>query len=508
MTAHSVSLTWDDPGDDTITGYQVLRRYKLKQTNGEFSILVEDTGSPATSYTDDTVIPGDQYVYRIKARNATGLSSKSNYLSLKIPAASLEAHGGDPPGHGELRTRCLHGRRGKLVSVKVVLSADPEREVAVPVSRNNQGDATDDDLTGVPEHVTFNAGDTVATFSVTATDDSDHGGSKSVALGFGTLPSRVSAGTNSQTTVSITDNDLPPGTETPADTDATRAGAIDLGDITDLQGTRFPKYSINGDDDVVDYFRFTLTGPMRVDLGLRQLDQNADLSLENSEGNTIKRSNKGGTNIEAITRTLLEGSYYIRVEAQESGANRYALKHSVGEPNSDKVAELRERVEEDSAEEDLDPELAQGESDDSSRDTTNDLGDSTDLNSAGSAEGTVNKADDEVDYYRFTLRNTKKVTVGLDDLDVDVSLYLEDSRGRKLKIRDSSWTSARWLEISVERGIYFIRINAAEDGDNFYTLRYRMETQRDDYARGTKTTGSVAVNSFSSGRLEFTGDRD
>ena len=45
----SVTLTWNDPGDDSITGYVILRRVRVNNVGGEFSELVPDTGSAATS---------------------------------------------------------------------------------------------------------------------------------------------------------------------------------------------------------------------------------------------------------------------------------------------------------------------------------------------------------------------------------------------------------------------------------------------------------------------------
>ena len=47
-----VVLTWDDPGDDTITGYVILRRVRENDVGGKFSELVPDTGTAATTYTD------------------------------------------------------------------------------------------------------------------------------------------------------------------------------------------------------------------------------------------------------------------------------------------------------------------------------------------------------------------------------------------------------------------------------------------------------------------------
>ena len=85
----SVTLTWNDPGDDSITGYVILRRVRVNDTGGEFSELVPDTGSAATTYTDDTVVAGITYTYRIKAINEHGVSERSRWFHIDIPAAPV-----------------------------------------------------------------------------------------------------------------------------------------------------------------------------------------------------------------------------------------------------------------------------------------------------------------------------------------------------------------------------------------------------------------------------------
>ena len=105
--------------------------------------------------------------------------------------------------------------------------------------------------------------------------------------------------------------------------DDTRAGARELGDggdITDLAGPRFLQASLDGGGDSVDYFRFTLTEAKTVGLGLRRQDADADLFLEDAEGNVLHSSTAAGTAQEWISQTLLAGTYYVRVEAQEERA--------------------------------------------------------------------------------------------------------------------------------------------------------------------------------------------
>ena len=82
-----VVLTWDDPGDDTITGYVVLRRVRVNNTGGDFSVLVADTSTAALTYTDDRVAASTTYTYRIKAINEHGTSERSRWFHIDIPEA-------------------------------------------------------------------------------------------------------------------------------------------------------------------------------------------------------------------------------------------------------------------------------------------------------------------------------------------------------------------------------------------------------------------------------------
>ena len=77
----SVTLSWEAPDDDSVTGYQVLRR---RPYEGEKALLVyvENTGSTATTFTDVDVTAGTQHVYRVKAINAAGAGGQSNYVNV------------------------------------------------------------------------------------------------------------------------------------------------------------------------------------------------------------------------------------------------------------------------------------------------------------------------------------------------------------------------------------------------------------------------------------------
>ncbi len=88
---YSVSISWDDSGDNSITGYQVLRRSRDGDTYGDgqgaakFVAIEDNTGDADTEYTDTSVSPETRYVYRVKARNSAGLSGRSNYARANTP---------------------------------------------------------------------------------------------------------------------------------------------------------------------------------------------------------------------------------------------------------------------------------------------------------------------------------------------------------------------------------------------------------------------------------------
>ena len=88
--------------------------------------------------------------------------------------------------------------------MEVTLSADPERNVSIPIEKTNEGGATTADYTGVPQSVTFDAGETLKRFVFTAETDTDDDHGESVRLSFNTMPdARVSKGSPSEAMVTI-----------------------------------------------------------------------------------------------------------------------------------------------------------------------------------------------------------------------------------------------------------------------------------------------------------------
>ena len=91
-TGTVVRLAWNPPDDDggaTVTGYRV----EAARNMGGWGVLVADTESRETSYTDRAE-PGSTVSYRVSAINAAGRGPTSNVVRVEVEAVAPEAPGG------------------------------------------------------------------------------------------------------------------------------------------------------------------------------------------------------------------------------------------------------------------------------------------------------------------------------------------------------------------------------------------------------------------------------
>ena len=79
-------------------------------------------------------------------------------------------------------------------------------------------------------------------------------------------------------------------------------------------------------------------------MGIRQLDFDATITVEDGDGNVIRSKAEAGAQHVMTYGTMLEGTYYVRVEATEVGENTYRLAHATADPNPKRVEELREEA--------------------------------------------------------------------------------------------------------------------------------------------------------------------
>ena len=84
---NSLTLSWDDPQDTSITGYRILRGEAYKN----LPAIEEDTQSSTPSYTDNTVGQASTYFYQVVALRADGESKKSITIDVTTPAESIRS---------------------------------------------------------------------------------------------------------------------------------------------------------------------------------------------------------------------------------------------------------------------------------------------------------------------------------------------------------------------------------------------------------------------------------
>ena len=84
---NSLTLSWNDPQDDSITGYRILRGDAYKN----LPTIEEDTQSSTPSYTDNTVGQASAYFYQVVPLRADGESQKSITIDVTTPAESIRS---------------------------------------------------------------------------------------------------------------------------------------------------------------------------------------------------------------------------------------------------------------------------------------------------------------------------------------------------------------------------------------------------------------------------------
>ena len=142
----SVLLAWDNPDDDTITGYQILRG----EDADNLAVLTDDTGSTSTSYTDSTVEADTTYAYAVRGRNAGGLGPQSDPVTVTTSAAPEED---EPPTSAR-----------QIAGAELTLDGQA-LDTSGPCNEDTIGDVTD--------ACTINIDTTTATFAVDGTLDSN-----------------------------------------------------------------------------------------------------------------------------------------------------------------------------------------------------------------------------------------------------------------------------------------------------------------------------------------------
>ena len=211
-----------------------------------------------------------------------------------------------------------------------------------------------------------------------------------------------------------------------------------IGNLTNVTSYRAKVGTVNKRFDASDYrrFRVAATGTMR--FALSNLSANADLYLEDENGNVLRSSRRSGTGSESFTRELAAGTYYVRVNAIDDGTIRYQLRYR------------------------RDP--RRGES----HETAISLG-----NVAGAAELRVRSGTVAYRAIRsFTLSAPRTMLFKLVGLQANANLYLESQSRRVLRSSRRAGTADESIVHDLSPGEYYIRIDAR--ASTSYQLQYQV----------------------------------
>ena len=389
--------------------------------------------------------------------------------------------GGSPSGGGTLRDTFL-------------------RAIYDSEGRYQSGSYNDDFGGSRDSRVTFTASQS-GTYYVRASGDRDETGSYTLRVSDVT-PGSVEA---------PPPGEPPADTVAPAEADPARAAAEDLGDITELAAARFPLGTLDGGADGVAWYRFTLSEARAVGLGLRRQDADADLVLEDAEGNELHSSANGGTANEWMRETLLAGTYYVRVEAQEAGANAYVFRYGVGDADPAEVARLE--AERASAQE----QVQQQPPAFGSRFYGFDLPEDTDGSANRISLGTVSATDPDGGSVSYSIEGGN--AAGLFEIDAASGElfytgtgedYETGSTSFELTVRasDGDQTTDTTATVSVTDVDEPVEVDPPVAQPDQSTPQTVSEPAGEDFSAGASTSGRVAVGDTATGNIGSNGDGD
>ena len=300
----------------------------------------------------------------------------------------------------------------------------------------------------------------------------------------------------------------PQQTQATADADAVRADATELGDITGLAGPAFPTGRLDGGADAVDYFRFTLTEAKQIGLGLRQQDTNADLLLEDAEGNVLHDSTEAGTASEWIGETLLAGTYYVRIETQETGQNDYVFRYGVTAADPEAVRELERLLQEENAGQV--PAFGQ-------QDYVLALAENADGSTSRVSLGTVSATDPEGSTVSYSLVGGNEAGLfGIDAASGELFYvgagedYETGATSFDLTVRasDGDRTTDTGVTVNVTDVAETVEVAPPVTQPDQSTPQTASEPAGEDFSAATSTSGRVAVGDTATGNIETNSDRD
>ena len=196
------TLRWDAPLPSTPDhGQPVLHyEYRVKVGTGSFSAWAMIPGGDAStrSRTFTGLTNGTEYTYEVAAVNVAGRGTEAQKSVTPLVGVAVS-----------FGAATLSVDEGQNAEVTVTLATAPAASVTVPLTATRGTGLDSTEYSGVPASVTFNAGETSKSFTVTTVDDTDDEPHRVLTLGLGELPEGYVPGTHHEFVLTLLDDDHP-----------------------------------------------------------------------------------------------------------------------------------------------------------------------------------------------------------------------------------------------------------------------------------------------------------
>ncbi len=151
---------------------------------------------------NDAMDEAEEETFTVRLRNATNATLAGGGTTLTATGTITDDD--EPVVAVSFKAARYTVDEGKAVEVTVRLSADPERQVEIPLTRTPGNNVEPSDYSGVPDMVVFESGDRERSFSFIALADQEEEAAETVTIDLGVpLPTGVELGSPATTVVMI-----------------------------------------------------------------------------------------------------------------------------------------------------------------------------------------------------------------------------------------------------------------------------------------------------------------
>ena len=195
-------LSWQAPAPPVPDhGQPVLHyEYQVKVGSGSFSswATIPNSDANTRSHTFTGLANETVHTYEVRAANVAGGGAAASTTVTPIAGVAVS-----------FGAASLSVDEGEGAMVTVTLAAAPTASVTVPLVATRGVGLEAGEYSGVPSSVTFNAGETSKSFTVTTVEDTADEPDAVLTLAFGPLPAGHIVGTHAELALTVVDDDHP-----------------------------------------------------------------------------------------------------------------------------------------------------------------------------------------------------------------------------------------------------------------------------------------------------------